>query len=135
MVTIVVSTMCYFHFVSYASTLATFSVVGLYLRRLSSSVLAWIGGDVLLDASSVSYVVSDVACGVSGGVGWRVGRGVGGSVGSEVDRLHHFVFTSSLFSHKLKGTIAPMSLAGCSDLLLEKELAADLLYPGPLSST
>jgi hypothetical protein len=33
------------------------------------------------------------------------------SVGSGVDRLHHFFFTSSLFSHRLKGSLAMASLA------------------------
>jgi hypothetical protein len=77
---------------------------------MSSSVLPWIGGDILLGASTISCVVGDVACSISGSVGWRVGRGVGSSVGSGVDRLHYFVFTSSLFSHELKGTIVATSL-------------------------
>jgi hypothetical protein len=41
---------------------------------------------------------------------WSVGYSVSGSVGSGVDRLYYFVFTSSLFSHGLKGTIATTSL-------------------------
>jgi hypothetical protein len=56
-----------------------------------------------LGTSSIGCVVDIVACGISGGIGWRV---VGGSVGSGVDRLYHFVFTSFLFNHKLKGAIA-----------------------------
>jgi hypothetical protein len=40
-----------------------------------------------------------------------VGRGISGSVGSGVDRLYYLVFTSFLFSHGLKGTIATTSLA------------------------
>jgi hypothetical protein len=107
MVVIVVSTVCYFHFISYASTLTALSVVGLYWRWLSPSVLPWIGGDVLLGASIISCIVSDVSCSISGSVGWRVG----GSIGSEVDQLHYFIFASSLFSHELKGTIALTLLA------------------------
>jgi hypothetical protein len=52
------------------------------------------------------------------------------------DRLHYFVFTSSLFSHGLKGGVAATSLArvlrptpGVGACI------ADLLYPRPLSST
>jgi hypothetical protein len=111
MIAVVVSTTCYLHFVSFASTLATFSMVGLCWWRLSSSILSWIGGDIWLGANNIGCVVADVACGVSSAVGWRVSRGVGGSVGSGVDRLYYFVFTSSLFSHGLKRTITLMSLA------------------------
>jgi hypothetical protein len=63
-----------------------------------------------LGASSICCVVGDVAYGISGGIGWRVGRDVGDSVGNRVDQLYYFVFTSSLFSHGLKGAIATMSL-------------------------
>jgi hypothetical protein len=116
-VAVVVSTVCYFHFVSYTSMLTAFGMVGLYRWRLSCSVLPCIGSDVLLGTSSVSCIVGDVACGVSGGVGCSVSD----SVGSKVDRLHYFVFTSSLFSHGLNGGIAAASLARvrCFDLLLE----------------
>jgi hypothetical protein len=107
MIAVVVSTTFYLHFVSFASTLATFSMVGLCWRRLSSSILSWIGGDIWLGANNIGFVVADVACGVSSAVGWRVSRGVG----SGVDRLYYFVFTSSLFSHGLKRTITLMSLA------------------------
>jgi hypothetical protein len=109
-VAVVVSTTCYFHFVSYMSTLTTFGVVGLYWWRLSSSILPCIGSNVLLGSSSISYIVGDVAYDVSSGVGWRVGCGVSGSVGSKVDWLHYFVFTSSLFSYGLKGSNAATSL-------------------------
>jgi hypothetical protein len=72
-----------------------------------------------LGTDSISCIVGDVACGVSGGVGWKVGCGISGSVGSGVNLLHHFVFTSSLFSHELKGTIVVTSLARVLRLLLE----------------
>jgi hypothetical protein len=39
MFTVVVSTSCYLHFVSYALTLASFCVIGLYWRRLSSCIM------------------------------------------------------------------------------------------------
>jgi hypothetical protein len=35
-----------------------------------------------------------------------VGCGVGNRIGSGIDWLHYFVFTSSLFSYWLKGTVA-----------------------------
>jgi hypothetical protein len=113
--TIVVSTSCYLHFVSYALTLASFCLIGLYWRRLISCIMPWVWGGVSLDVGSVSCIVGDV----TGGVGWsvcqsiscRVGWSISYNIGSRIDRLHHFVFTSSLFSHQLKGTLAAASLA------------------------
>jgi hypothetical protein len=99
MVVIVVSTMCYLHFVSYASMLASFSMVVLYWWRLSSCIFSWVSDDVWLGASGIGYVIGDVASVISDGIGWRIGRSIGCSVGSRVDWLHYFVFTSSLFSH------------------------------------
>jgi hypothetical protein len=40
-------------------------------------------------------------------IGWNISC----SIGSGIGRLHHLVFTSSLFSYQLKGTIATASLA------------------------
>jgi hypothetical protein len=37
--TIIVSTSCYLHFVSYALMLASFYAIGLYWRRLSSCIM------------------------------------------------------------------------------------------------
>jgi hypothetical protein len=68
-IAIVVSTTCYLHFISYASTLTTFSVVSLCRRRLGSSVLSWVGGDVWLGTGSISCIIGDVAYGVSSGIG------------------------------------------------------------------
>jgi hypothetical protein len=111
MVVVVVNATRYLHFISYPTTLTALGMVGLNWWRLGSTVLSCIGNCVLLGAGSISCIVGDVACGVSGGVGWRVGCGISGSVGSGVNLLHHFVFTSSLFGHGLKGTIAVMLLA------------------------
>jgi hypothetical protein len=111
MIAIVVSAMRFLHFVSYPTTLTALGVVGLNWWRLGFSVLYWIGSCIFLGVGNVSCIVGDVTCGVSGGVGWRVGCGISSNVGSGVDLLHHFVFTSSLFSHGLKGTIVAMSLA------------------------
>jgi hypothetical protein len=73
--------------------------------------VSWIYDDVSLNAGSVSCVVGDV----TSGAGWSVCRGIGcrvsWSIGSGLDRLHDFVFTSSLFSHGLKGTLAAASVA------------------------
>jgi hypothetical protein len=112
--TIIVSTSCYLHFVSYALMLASFYAIGLYWRRLSSCIMPGVWGDVSLDVGSVSCVVGDV----TGGIGWsvcrgfscRVGWSVSCSIGSGIDWLHYFVFSSSLFSHRLKGTLAVTSL-------------------------
>jgi hypothetical protein len=73
---------------------------------LSSCVLAHISSCVLLLATSgVGGIVLYVAEGITRGVGSRVGCCVSGSFGSKVDRLHYFIFTSSLFSHGLKGVL------------------------------
>jgi hypothetical protein len=76
-----------------------------------------------LSVGSVSYIVGDVASGVGSGFGWSIGRSVSRSVsyrigwsiscniGSRIDWLYHFVFTSSIFSYRLKGTFAATSLA------------------------
>jgi hypothetical protein len=112
MVTVIVSTSCYLHVVSYTPVLAALSVVSLYWWRLISSVLPCIGGDILLlGASRISCVVGSVARSISGNIGWRVGCGIGSSIGSKVDWLHYFIFASSLCSYGLKGSIAATSLA------------------------
>jgi hypothetical protein len=72
MLTIIVSTSCYLHFVSYALTLASFYAIGLYWRRLSSCIMPWVWGGVSLDIGNVSCIVGDVA----GGVGWSVCRSI-----------------------------------------------------------
>jgi hypothetical protein len=113
---IIFSTPCYLHFVSYALTLTTFCVISLHRRWLGSCIWPWVCSGVPLDVGSISCIVGDIA----DGVGWSIGRSISYrvswsiscsigwniscSVGSRVGRLHHFVFTSSLFSHSLKGT-------------------------------
>jgi hypothetical protein len=115
MFTIIVSTSCYLHFISYALTLASFCAIGLYWRRLSYCIMPGVWGGVSLDIGSVSCIVSDV----TGGIGWsvcrgiscRVGWSVSYNIGSGIDRLYYFVFSLYLFSHRLKGTLAATSLA------------------------
>jgi hypothetical protein len=115
MFTIIISTSCYLHFVSYALTLTSFCVISAYWRRLGSCIFPWVCDDVSLNIGSVSCVVGDVASGVGRGVCWGISRGVSWSIsysiGSGIDWMYHFVFTSSLFSHWLKGTLAATSLA------------------------
>jgi hypothetical protein len=114
-ITVVVSTTFYLHFISYMSMLTAFSVVSFRRRRLGSSILSWVCSDVWLCTGSISCIVGDVACGVSSSIGWRishsVGCGVGSRIGYGVDRLCYFIFSSSLFSYWLKGTVATTSLA------------------------
>jgi hypothetical protein len=94
-------------------TLASFYTIGLYLWRLSSCIMPWVWGGISLDIGSVSCVVGDVGVGwsVCRSIGCRVSWSVSCSIGSGVDQLHHFIFTSSLFSHWLQGTLAATSLA------------------------
>jgi hypothetical protein len=62
--TVVVSTSCYLHFISYAVTLAPFCPIGLDWRRLSSCIVSWVRGGVSLNVGSTGCVVVDVAGGV-----------------------------------------------------------------------
>jgi hypothetical protein len=77
--------------------------------------VSWVCDSISLNVGSVSCVVGDV----TSGVGWSVCRGIdcgvswsiSCSIGSGVDQLHDFSFTSSLFSHGLKGTLAAALVA------------------------
>jgi hypothetical protein len=112
---VVVSTSSYLHFISYTMTLASFSTIGLDQRRLSSCIMSWIWGGIPLDVGSMGCVVSGITISIGWSVCWSISRGIGWSIsrsiGSGVDRLRYFVFASSLFSHRVKGTLATMSLA------------------------
>jgi hypothetical protein len=77
MFTVVVSTPCYLHFVSYAVTLASFCTIGLYWRRLRSCIVPGVWGDVSLDVGGICSVVGDVA----GGIGWSVCQSISCRVG------------------------------------------------------
>jgi hypothetical protein len=116
MFTIIISMSCYLHFVSYTLTLASLGLVNLYWRRLSSCILSWVCDDVSLNVGSIGCVVGDIACGIDRdvcrGVDCRVSWSISCSIISGIDRLHYFIFTSSLFSYWLKGTLAATSLAG-----------------------
>jgi hypothetical protein len=75
----------------------------------------WACDGVSLNIGSVSCIVGDV----TSGVGWSVCRSIdcgvswsiSCSISSGVDRLHDLVFTSSLFSHGIKGTLVVASVA------------------------
>jgi hypothetical protein len=118
MVVVAVSMPCYLHFVSYASTLTTFCVVSLYQWRLGFCVLPWVCSGVCLGFGNISCIVGDIARSVDGGVSWRIGciidNRIGGrvtcGVGNGISWLYYFIFTSSLFSYRLKGTFAATSL-------------------------
>jgi hypothetical protein len=112
---IIIRMSCYLHFISYMLTLASFCAVSLYWRRLSSYILSWVCDGVSLDVGNVSCVVGDIAIGVGRGIfrgiGCRVSWRISCNISSGIDRLHYFLFTSSLFSYWLKGTLTAMSLA------------------------
>jgi hypothetical protein len=111
MFTVVVSTSCYLHFISYAVSLASFYTIGLDWRRLSSCIVSWVWSGVSLDVGSIKCVVNGIGRGVCWSISRRVGWSISCSVGTGVDRLRYFVFASSLFSHRVEGTLAMTSLA------------------------
>jgi hypothetical protein len=69
MVTVVVSTSCYLHFISYALTLTTFFAISLHRWRMGSCILPCVCSGVSLGVGSISCVVGDVAGSVAGGIG------------------------------------------------------------------
>jgi hypothetical protein len=122
MFAVVVRTSSYLHFISYVVTLASFGTIGMDWRRLSSCIVSWVWGSISLDVGSVGYVVNGIASNIGQSICWTVSRGVGWSiscsVSSGVDQLRYFIFTSSLFSHRVEGTLATTSL--------ERTLKADV---------
>jgi hypothetical protein len=58
--TVVVSTSSYLHFISYAVTLASFCTIGLDQRMLSSCIVSWVWSGVPLDVGSIGCVVDSV---------------------------------------------------------------------------
>jgi hypothetical protein len=115
MFAVVVSTSSYLHFISYAVTLASFSMIGLDQRRVSSYIVSWIWGGIPLDVGNIGCVVGGIISSIGWSVCWSISRRVSWSVscsiGSGVGRLHYFIFTSSLFSYRVEGTLATTSLA------------------------
>jgi hypothetical protein len=112
---VVVSTLSYLHFISYAVTLASCSTIDLDQRRLSSCIVSRMWGGIPLDVGSVGCIVSGITSSIGRsvcqGISRRVGWSVSSSIGSGVDRLRYFVFASSLFSYRVEGTLATTSLA------------------------
>jgi hypothetical protein len=84
MFTLIVSTSCYLHFVSYAVTLTAFYAIGLHWRRLNSSIKPWVCGAVSLDVHSVSYIVDDVGSGAGWSVCWGINCRVGWSISCSI---------------------------------------------------
>jgi hypothetical protein len=60
MLAVVVCTMSYLDFISYAVTPTSFCTIGLDKRRLSSCIASLIGGRVPLDVGSVGCVVGGI---------------------------------------------------------------------------
>jgi hypothetical protein len=114
MLAVVVCTPSYLDFISHAVAPTSFCMIRLDQRRLSSYVASWIWGGVPLDIGSVGCIVGGVAS-ISRGVCWSISRWVGWSIGcsvsSGISRLHYFVFASSIFSHRVEGTLATTSLS------------------------
>jgi hypothetical protein len=113
---VVISVSSYLHFISYAVTLASFSTIGLDQSRLSSYIVSWMWGRIPLDVDGVGCIISRITSNIGRSVSWcisrRVGWSVSCSIGSGVNWLRYFVFASSLFNHRVEGTLATTSLAG-----------------------
>jgi hypothetical protein len=58
MLTVVFSTSCYLHFISYPLSLTTFSMIGLYWWRLSSYILPCVCSSVSLGVGSVAALLA-----------------------------------------------------------------------------
>jgi hypothetical protein len=72
MFAVVVSMLCYPHFISYAVALASFRPIVQDWRRLSSCIVSWVW-QRFPDVGSVSCVVDDVDSGIGRGISYRVG--------------------------------------------------------------
>jgi hypothetical protein len=68
MLAVVVCTLSYLDFISYAVTLTSFCTIGLDRRRLSSCIASWIWGGVPLYVGCVGCIVGGIANGISRGV-------------------------------------------------------------------
>jgi hypothetical protein len=112
---VVISTSSCLHFISYAVALASFCTIGRDGRRLSSCIVSWVWSGVSLDVDNIDSVINSIASNIGRSVCWSISRRVGWSiscsVSSGVDRFRYFVFVSSLFSHRVEGTLAMTSLA------------------------
>jgi hypothetical protein len=64
MLAVVVSTSSYLDFISYVVTLASFRMVGLDQRRLSSCIVSWVWSNVCLNIGSIGCIVDDVTNGI-----------------------------------------------------------------------
>jgi hypothetical protein len=123
MITIVVSTSCYIHFVSYVLTLTAFCAISLHWQRLSSCIMPWVCGGVSLDVGSISCIVGDLA----GGIGWSICRSIGCRVARALAAALIAGLTGCITSFSLGSSSATDSRGpwlrrrwrGCSDLLLE----------------
>jgi hypothetical protein len=74
MLTVVVSTLSYLDFISYAVTLTSFRTIGLDRRRLSSCVVSWVWSNVCLNIGSIGCIVNDVTSGIGRIVCWSISR-------------------------------------------------------------
>jgi hypothetical protein len=133
-VAVVVSMACYLRFISYGLTLIALRACSSCWLRLSSRILSCITGDVLLLGTiKIGGVVDNIVSGKTSGISsW-----IGCCIGRNIDWLHDLNLTTSLSGHGLKLSIVVVvtTMARSLLLLLEQQLEADLLYPGPLSST
>jgi hypothetical protein len=111
MLAVVVCAPSYFDFISYAVAPTSLCTIGLDQRRLHSCIASWIWWRVSLDVSSTGCIVGGISRAICRSISHWVGSSIGCSVGSGVSRLHYFVFASSIFSHRVEGTLATTSLA------------------------
>jgi hypothetical protein len=76
MLAVVISTLCYLDFISYAVTLTSLSTIGLDQRRRSFCVVSWIWGGVCLNIGSIGCVVDDITRGIGRVICWGISRRV-----------------------------------------------------------
>jgi hypothetical protein len=134
---VVVSTSSYLDFISYAVALTSFRKIGVDRRRLSSCIVSWIWGGVPMDVGSIGCIVGGIAA-LAGAFAGALATGLAGALAAALAEVLAGCTTSfSPRPSSATGSRGPRlrrHWRGRSDLLLESELAADLLYRGPLSS-
>jgi hypothetical protein len=123
MVTIVVSTSCYLHFVTYVLTLTAFYAISLYWRRLSSCIVPRLCSDVSLVVGGISCIVATLSVALPGAFSIALAAGLAGALAAALAAgLTSYTTSFSPCPSSATSSRGPWLLCrwrGCSDLLLE----------------